>query len=341
MSGYVRRMLVVTASCCLFVPTGTSAHHARSAYDTGTFTEVEGELVSVEWRNPHIVFTLRVIDESGEEELWRMEAGSIYMLRRGGVSPELFTSGDRVKVAGHLSISADRDFLATNMLFADGREVLTMPGATARYAEQVTGGRSRWVGDGVRLERTRQDSNGIFKVWSIPRGNAVVSQHRPFTESAVAARANWDPTHNWATRCEQPGMPRIMFNPHPFEFIDAGSTITLLGEEFDMVRTIHMDASADPDRQPTSNMGYSVGHWEGNTLVVETNRIDWPFFDSIGTPQSDAVEIVERFALSDGETRLDYHIKITDPATFTEPAVIERYWLALGETVEPYECEVY
>ena len=336
----VLRGVVITALLCLLWATGTSAHHSRSAYDTSTFTEVAGELVSVKWTNPHIVFTLKVTDESGEEELWRMEAGSIYMLRRGGVTPDLFTSGDRVRVAGHLSRVADRDFLATNMLFADGREVLTMPGATSRGNGQVTGGRDRWVEDGVRLGRAPQDS-GIFKVWSIPRGSAAVSQHRPFTASALAARADWNPTDNFATRCEQPGMPRIMLNPHPFEFIEAGATITLLGEEFDMVRTIHLDGAAAPETQQTSNMGYSAGHWEGDTLVVETSRIDWPFFDSIGTPQSEAVEIVERFSLSDSENRLDYRVTISDPLTLTEPAVIERYWLALGETVEPFECQVY
>ena len=88
-------------------------------------------------------------------------------------------------------------------------------------------------------------------------------------------------------------------------------------------------------------MGYSVGRWEGNTLIVETSRIDWPYFDGGGTPQSADVETVERFAVSQDQERLDYRITITDPVTLTEPAVIERYWLALGETVEPFECQVF
>ena len=88
-------------------------------------------------------------------------------------------------------------------------------------------------------------------------------------------------------------------------------------------------------------MGYSIGHWEGNTLVVETTKINWAYFDNIGTPQSDFVEMIERFTLSDNQSRLNYHLTITDPVTFAEPATIMGHWLALGEAIAPFACEVY
>jgi len=69
--------------------------------------------------------------------------------------------------------------------------------------------------------------------------------------------------------------------------------------------------------------------------------VNWPYFDNIGTPQSEAVEYVERFTLSEDPTRLDYRLIITDPATFTEPAIYERYWLALGEDLQRYDCQTY
>ena len=75
--------------------------------------------------------------------------------------------------------------------------------------------------------------------------------------------------------------------------------------------------------------------------MVTTTRINWPYFDNIGSPQSEAVEIVEQFTVSEDQTRLDYQFAVTDPATFAEPAVYERYWLALGETIEHYDCQVY
>jgi hypothetical protein len=144
---------------------------------------------------------------------------------------------------------------------------------------------------------------------------------------------------NFAIRCEPEGMPRIMVNPHPFEFIDRGSEIILRTELYDIERIIHMDQSTVPPDAPTSRLGYSVGAWgEGGDLVVRTSKIDWPYFDNIGTPQSAALEILERFSLSDDQTRLDFEITMTDPATFTRPAVVRGYWLALGETILEYDC---
>jgi hypothetical protein len=73
--------------------------------------------------------------------------------------------------------------------------------------------------------------------------------------------------------------------------------------------------------------------------VVTTTRVNWPYYDTIGTPQSDAVEITERFALSDDQTRLDFLITVRDPATLTAPAVIAGHWLALGHEVQRFACQ--
>jgi hypothetical protein len=130
-----------------------------------------------------------------------------------------------------------------------------------------------------------------------------------------------------------------MLNPHPFEFVDRGDTIALRTELYDIERVIHMDVDSPPSNAATSRLGYSVGRWEEGALVVETSRVDWPWFDNRGTPQSPNVEIVERFSLSDDQSRLDWEFTIIDSATFTEPAVMRGYWLALGETILRYDCQ--
>jgi len=76
----------------------------------------------------------------------------------------------------------------------------------------------------------------------------------------------------------------------------------------------------------------------GRSLVVETTALNWPYYDTIGTPLTPAVKITERFALGDDQATLTYRQTVTDPSTFTEPAVHESQHLALGETIKPFVC---
>jgi len=313
-------------------------HHARSNYQ-GEVQEITGELVSFQWRNPHISFNVKATNKRGEEVLWKMEAGSIYMLQRAGITSDLFTVGERVSVVGKESARQTRNLLATNMLFPDGKEAVIMPNTDPYWTGEHVGGRDQWALDEIKVKDTASQNKGIFRVWSVT-GRPGGRRHVLFTESAIAARTAWDSTDNFAIRCEQPGMPRSMTSPHPLQFVDQGGSLLVRIEENDVVRTIYMDQTETQEEQPATPQGYSVGHWEDSTLIVETTRINWPWFDGAGTPQSEQVKTVEHFTLSEDQSRLDYHLTIIDPETFTEPAIIELYWLALGETVEPYDCEI-
>ena len=92
-----------------------------------------------------------------------------------------------------------------------------------------------------------------------------------------------------------PGYAAIMMGtPYPIQFIDHGASIQLLGlsNNAEIHRTIHLrtaHAEQAPDR-----MGQSVGRWEGNTLVVTTTRIDWPYFLG-GVLHNEQMQTVERF----------------------------------------------
>ena len=318
-------------------PVVASAHHSIAGY-VDEIAEAEGEIVGLVWRNPHIRFALKTMNTDGQEEVRIMHGNSIYNLQRQGVTQDLFTIGEHVRVAGRRSSRDELDFLATNILFADGREVLLW-GTQPRWAEEILGDRDLLAERGLNGDLS-SDGEGIFRVWSVPRGSARrVVAHLPFRESALAARQSWDMFDNFATRCEPEGMPRIMVNPHPFEFIDRGDQITLRTELYDIERTIHLNRSGPPPNEPASRLGYSAGEWQDGTLVVRTSRINWPFFDTIGTLQSDAVEILERFTVSNDQSRLDFHITVTDPQTFTEPATIEGHWQALGDSIRVYDCQ--
>ena len=160
------------------------------------------------------------------------------------------------------------------------------------------------------------------------------------TEAAVAVKAAYNPLEDPVLQCIPTGMPAVMDVTFPIEFTMQGDTIILRLEQWDTVRTIHMIGnSGTAVGQPATREGYSVGHWEEGTLVVETSNIDWMYFDDRGTPLSNAVQVVERFTLSTDENTLHWQAITTDPEVFLEPAIQEQNfsWVP-GEEIKPYNC---
>ena len=79
---------------------------------------------------------------------------------------------------------------------------------------------------------------------------------------------------------------------------------------------------------------------QGETLVVTTTNLGWPYsFGQIGIPQSEEVELTERFTVVDDGGRLEYEITSSDPATFSEPLTLTKSFLWVpGLELLPYEC---
>ena len=111
----------------------------------------------------------------------------------------------------------------------------------------------------------------------------------------MARRAAFDPaTDEPLLNCAPKGMPGIMSNPYPFEFHDRGDVIELRLEEYDTVRSIYMNAETAPAPTP-SILGHSIGHWEGDSLVVETTHVNWGHMAGRGILLSDDLHQIERF----------------------------------------------
>lgn len=336
-------MKYVAAFLLTICAVSAPAHHSRVQYDTTTILEMSGEIVAMKWRNPHVMYTLRSTNTRGEKEDWELEAGSIYMLGRTGITENRVKIGDKVRVAGHTSNRDDRNFFLTNILLPDGQEIVMVPAAVPYWTDDAVGGKEQWNENPVTDAVARSESSGIFRVWSVDKLGvgltALNMSELPLTKQAQELRTAFDPLKDDPSlNCVTPGMPEPMAGPHPIQFIDRGDKLELLIAEFDIRRTIHLDVDAIPGSTKPTKQGYSRGKWLGDTLEVHTSRVDWPLYDSLGTPQSPDVEIVERFTLSDDQRRLDYQITVADPRTFTEPVSRSRYWADLGEPMEIYNC---
>jgi hypothetical protein len=162
---------------------------------------------------------------------------------------------------------------------------------------------------------------GLGAIGWVPPGQGVVEGDEIPYQPWAAQRKKENLEH-WMDRdpeikCFQPGVPRAMYMPQPFQIIQSQSKIMMVFEFANAQRTIHLNKM-----EPYPNvsfMGYSVGHWEGNTLVVDvSNFTDATWFDRAGNFHSDALHVVERYTPL-GANVIRYEAAIEDPQVFTRP----------------------
>jgi hypothetical protein len=140
----------------------------------------------------------------------------------------------------------------------------------------------------------------------------------PYKPDAAAKRT--DNAAHWIDRdpelrCYMPGIPRAMYMPYPFQIVQGTNKIQMTYEFSNAGRTIHLDKVEDPPDD--LYMGHALGHWEGDTLVVDVKHFnDKTWFDRAGTFHSDALHVVERLTPISADA-LQYEATIEDPNVFT------------------------
>src|SRR5579862_9874862 len=123
-------------------------------------------------------------------------------------------------------------------------------------------------------------------------------------------------------KCYRPGIPRANYMPFPFQIIQGNDNIMVSYEFAHALRTIYMkdnDKDAPKDAPTDSWMGWSHGHFEGDTLVVDSTGFEpYTWFDRAGDYHSDALHVVERYTLV-SPYHIMYEATIEDPNVFTRP----------------------
>lgn len=118
-------------------------------------------------------------------------------------------------------------------------------------------------------------------------------------------------------KCYLPGVPRATWQQHPFQIFQSDKAIFFAYEFAGAVRNVFLK---DPGPAPADSwMGQSVGHWEGDTLVIDVTGLDErTWFDRAGDFHSDALHVTERYTRTGPET-LNYEAIIEDPKVFSRP----------------------
>jgi len=160
---------------------------------------------------------------------------------------------------------------------------------------------------------------GLGAIGWVPPGQGVVEGDEIPYQPWAAQRKKENLEH-WLDRdpeikCFQPGVPRAMYMPQPFQIIQSQSKIMMVFQFANAQRTIHLNKMESYPN--VAYMGYSVGRWEGDTLVVDvTNLTDATWFDRAGNFHSDALHVIERYT-PQGPNVIQYEATIEDPQVFT------------------------
>jgi len=131
-----------------------------------------------------------------------------------------------------------------------------------------------------------------------------------------------------------------IFDQHINRVEQSEATITLTYGFMDIVRTIHLDLDQHPDDIEPSRAGHSIGHWDGDTLVVDTVGFASGYLDTrAGARHSDQLHVTERFTVDPEELSLTRSYTGEDPL-YLSAGFEGRDKIFLSETpFDPYDCE--
>lgn len=314
-------------------------HHSDAGMDTDTVMILEGNVVGVRWRNPHVYVDLLVDSDGGEPVEWAFQMGSTNSLRRGGWNRETLSVGDRVFVRAHP--------------WRDGRPYALVASPTNDNIDKVGG-----LGLEPRVTPSDEPSSSttLAGKWRIDRSNLVVypggfdgyfNANLKLTNEGRSAQEDYV-----LFSSDNPELTCVG-RPTPAAILQDGSyliqimikedeqTVTILNEFYDELRTIYMDGRDHPDISQRFAAGHSIGRWEGETLVVETTNFSnhrSPY--QIGVPSGAQKHVVERYRLTGSGSRAIVDFVLDDPEYIAEPLSDTRELIYSPEIpLYPFECD--
>src|SRR5262245_50410992 len=175
-----------------------------------------------------------------------------------------------------------------------------------------------------------------------PAGVKLTPEARVHLEAAQKAQAEGKVYHDDIGQCWPAGLPVIMTRVWPIAMIQLPTSIFMISEFMNSLRIVYLDGRAhtDPDIAVPSFNGESIGHWENDTLVIDTKYFvaEHHWIDS-GIPGTDALHIVERIKMTNEKKTLEIEYTLTDPKSWEGDWKMTKRWQRVDERdIAEVEC---
>ena len=351
------RVKLVAAAAVLMIPALPAlSHHSNSAYQVDQIITLEGTVKEWRWVNPHTWLTLVVEGEDGKQQEWAVEGRPPGILGRAGWDSSVLKPGETVTVHASPAKNGDPVGIIARVTKADG----TVLGNAPNYNREATAADARPATPSTASTGDTPDFSGVYYPAQQGGGAAAAPARRPneplppptrssptsdgsqgrgpdapkltpeylakwnaIAASRISGSYEYDNIHN----CLPPGMPAMMGMGYGMEVMQDKQKITFLSEHQDALRRVYLDGRKPSERvlhDPTY-AGYSTGHWEGDTLVVDTVALSSKSFIDGSSPHSDKMTVHERIRLVEPGV-LEDQITVRDPEALTEPwQTVRRY----------------
>jgi hypothetical protein len=326
----------------------------------------------VDWRNPHVHVFMNVPEAKGVVN-WAIELEGPIDLERSGWSRETLRPGDRIRVAGIAARNGSHQAWGNSVVMrATGKGVynITLTPPAPPLAPRPT---PRWADRQPRLGAPQGGSQGYWaypSVTALAEGNSADKIVIPMDTwgllKNIADAPKVAPMQPWALQlyterqkrflqddpmylnCKPPGGSRqfqLAYGVQLVEDRDRKRIFVLIGSGNNNYRIINTDGRSHKgqvggDDENPLYFGRSVGHWEGDTFVVDTRGFNEDFwFTNGGLPHTDQLRLLERFSRPDFDT-LKYDVTVEDPGAYTRAwsSSSTLRWVA-GEEMPRHLCQ--
>jgi hypothetical protein len=287
---------------------------------------VEGTITELDWKNPHISMTVQTRGADGAPLLQEIEAMAVSEARTMGLTREAIAVGSHVVVRAHPGRGGPGTrAIGLDVRTADGRRLpLNTDAGFAIAPSDVV------------------EAQGLEGRWapSVDDFNAAAQAMRqwPYTDAARASMLAAQRTRGTVLGiCKDFPPPGLSIFPDLREISIGDTTVEMRFEAQgqSIVRVIHLDQTSHPADVEPSLLGHSIGHFEQQTLVIDTIAFEtFPAGINVGVASSPGKHLVERLTLAPDRRRLRYGVTLEDPASLTAPASFSVQW-AYRPDLEP------
>jgi hypothetical protein len=364
----------VAAAAAISLTTPAFAHHGFGRFDRSKEVELTGVITSMDFVNPHSYLHFDAVGADGKFIAMRCEMRAATLLRRSGWTPEMFATGAKVTVRGYAHRDDPHSCYLEDVKVGDAAGFNRNDQFSTRATDAA--GPSDRSGDSDRPLRLPSGEPNISGDWAqeqyviaVPpsgRGGTLVPKSmiadvesgkvaiadvpsagwgaQPVTLTArgkaeADAFRMWSPEDNPRLRCRPTSIIMDWVFDGPVNRIrQEKDRIVIDYGLYSFERVIHMDRDRHPANITPSYAGDSIGHWEGDVLVVDTIGFE-PGVIAPPVRHSDQLHVVERFSLDPKTRALTRRYVAEDPVYFTDKYVGSDTVLPADVPYEPRPCK--